>query len=449
MLSKFNFFVSALFISTFYLTPFGYSQTPQKINYQAVARDSETGVELSNQSAFLVAKILQSSPNGELIYQEEHANISTNEYGLFSIQIGGGNPVSGNFDQINWGSNQFWLEIDIDLGDGLETMGSMQFVSVPYALHAETVSNPEDADSDPTNELIQNFDFNSEENQLTITEGDQELSVNLQSLIDDADADPANEAITNFSLDGDFLILNEQQDWAVNMGQFYEDDDPDPTNELINENGLALSSSGIFTINEGENTNSIDLSPLIPDADADPTNEAIPDNGLNLLNDTILQITEGSTLHELNLADLRDDEDWKKADSEEFVYNTDQNIGIGTSQPTSTLDLKGSFGVKYTILENDEMNSYTVTDEDHLIVFKLESGGADPFVISLPNAADCPGRMLEFVRKGPTGIDIEVLFGGSDLDFEPPSIPYDFGGSFDGATKFVSLGSDGWIRIDI
>lgn len=450
MFSKSIFYPFALCFITLFSSLSAYCQTPQRINYQAIARDAKSGVELSNQPVFLVVKILQSSSDGELVYQEEHPNVSTNDYGLFSIQIGNGNPVMGNFGQINWGSNQFWLEIDIDLGNGLETMGSMQFVSVPYALHAETVSNPEDADSNPTNELIQNFDFNSEENQLTITEGDQELSVNLQSLVDDADADPTNEAITNFSLDGDFLILNEQQDWAVNMSQFYDDADADPTNELINENGLALSSSGIFTISEGSNTNSIDLSPLIADADADPTNEAIPDNGLNLLNDTILQITEGSALHELNLADLRDDEDWKISESGEFVYNTDQSIGIGTSQPTSTLDLKGSLGVSYTILENDNISSYTVTDEDYLIVFKLESGGADPFVISLPNAADCPGRMLEFVRKGPTGIDIEVLFGGSDLDFEPPPIPYEIGDSpFDEVTKFVSLGSEGWIRIDI
>jgi len=488
---KSSLYLIAFCIFYLFSTGIAWGQTPKRVNYQAVARDAESGIELSNQAVFLVAKIIQTSSDGELIYQEEHPNITTNDYGLFSIQIGNGDPVMGNFDEINWGSNQYWLEIDIDLGDGLETMGSMQFVSVPYALHAETVSNPEDADpdptnelveslefnpeanqltliegnqqltvnlqsliedsdADPTNELVQSLDFSNEENELTLSEGGQELTVNLQSLVNDADADPSNEAISNFTLDGDFLILNEQQDWAVNLGQFYDDADPDPLNELIVENGLSLSSSGIFTISEGGTANSVDLSPLFNDADSDPTNEAIPDDGLNLLNDTILQITEGATLHELNLADLRDDEDWQKSESEEFVYNTEQSIGIGTSQPTSTLDLKGSLGVSYTIIENDNISSYTVTDEDHLIVFRLESGGADPFVISLPNAADCPGRMLEFVRKGPSGIDIEVLFGGSDLDFEPPSIPYEFGGSpFDEVTKFVSLGSEGWIRIDI
>lgn len=446
---KSTLFLAVCFFLTLISVDRVYCQTPQKINYQAVARDAESGVELSNQAVFLVAKIIQSSSGGELVYQEEHANISTNSYGLFSTEIGNGAPVVGSFDEINWSTDQFWLEIDIDLGDGLQTMGSMQFVSVPYALHAETVSNPEDADSDPTNELIQDFQFNSSENQLTLTEGDQELTVNLQSLVEDADADPTNEAINNFSLDGDFLILNEQQDWAVNLGQFYEDDDADTTNELIDANGLSLSANGILTISEGGNANSVDLSPLIDDADSDPTNEAIPDNGLNLLNDTILQITEGSTLHELNLASLRDDEDWKKSESEEYVYNNDQKIGLGTSTPTSTLDVKGSLGVNFTILDNENTNSYSVTEEDYLIVFKLSVIGADPYQITLPNAADCPGRVIEFVRKGPTGIDIEVFFSGSNLDFQEPAIPSDFGGSFDGATKYVSLGTEGWIRIDI
>jgi len=424
-------------------------QAPQKINYQAVARDADSGSELANQSVFLVAKIIQSSSGGALVYQEEHANISTNDYGLFSIEIGNGTPLTGSFDEINWSSNQFWLEIDIDLGDGLQTMGSMQFVSVPYAIHAETVSNPEDADADPTNELIQSFDFNSEENQLVLSEGDQELTVYLGSLVEDADADPTNEAITNFSLDGDFLILNEQQDWAVNMGQFYEDADADPSNELIDENGLVLSSSAILSISEAGATSSVDLSPLINDQDSDPTNEAIPDNGLNLVNDTILQIIEGETLHELNLASLRDDGDWRKSDSEEYVYNNNQSIGIGTSEPLSTLDVKGSLGVNYTLLDNQMISSYSVTEEDYLIVFKLNGSGADPFQITLPNAGNCLGRVIEFVRKGPSGIDIEVNFNGSDIDFEDPGGSYEFGGTLDEATKFVSLGSNGWIRIDI
>jgi len=449
VLSKSFLYSLVLFVLAFFLSISTYCQSPEKINYQAVARNSETGVELANQSVFLVAKILQNSPSGELIYQEEHPNISTNSYGLFSINIGDGEAVSGNFSDINWGNNNYWLEIDADLGEGLETMGSMQFVSVPYAFHAETVSNSDDADANPENELIESFEFSTQENQLTLTESGQQFTVDLESLVEDSDADTSNEAISSFSLDGDFLILNEQESWAVNLGQFYDDSDADPTNELINENGLSLSSSGLFTISEGDNTTTIDLSPLINDADPDPTNEAIADNGLNLLNDTILQITEGSTVHEINLADLKDDGDWTKSESEEFLYNTEQKIGIGTNTPSSTLDVQGSLGLSYTVVDNEIASSYSITPEDYLIVFKLNGNGSDPFQITLPNASDCPGRTIEFVRKGPTGIDIEVFFNGSDLDFNAPDIPYDFGGTLDGATKFVSLGSEGWIRIDI
>ena len=477
--------ITAVILHLFSANTFG--QSPHSINYQAVARDAETGEELVNQSVFLVAKIIQTAPNGELVYQEEHPNITTNEYGLFSMQIGNGDQTFGNFADINWGSNSFWLEIDMDLGDGLETMGSMQFVSVPYALHAETVANPDDADADPTNELIQNLSFDPEQNNLVITQGDQEYSVNLESLVNDADADPTNEliqdisynssdssltimqgdqelsvnlgqlindedadpeneAISNFSLEGDFLILNEQEDWAVNMAQFYEDADADPANELISEFNFT-DANHTLSVTEGGLTNTVDLSPLIDDADADPTNEAIPNNGLNLLNDTILQITEGSTTHELNLANLRDDGDWTKSQSGENLYNTDQRIGINTSNPTSSLDIKGSLAYSYTILDNTEISTYNVQEDDYLLVFRMTFGFNDLYV-ELPNASTCPGRAIELALKGSLTPSISVNFSGSQLNFGEP-IPYSFGSFLDYATRFLSLGDDGWIIVDV
>ncbi len=107
------------------LAPIGaLAQSPAFVSYQAVARNTKTGVELSNTDVFVITKIRRAGPNGAIVYQEEHPNVSTNLYGLFTLAIGGGNAVDGTFSAIDWSQGNFWFDIELDAGDGLESLGA-------------------------------------------------------------------------------------------------------------------------------------------------------------------------------------------------------------------------------------------------------------------------------------------------------------------------------------
>ncbi|MCB0402192.1 MAG: tail fiber domain-containing protein [Flavobacteriales bacterium] len=112
-----------------------YAQAPDLINYQAVARDA-SGIPLLSQPVSVTFSIRQGSSSGTVVYSETHAS-NTNPFGLFTLQIGGGTPVTGTFAGINWGTGLYYLEVTVN-GD---VMPTSQLLSVPYALHANTASS--------------------------------------------------------------------------------------------------------------------------------------------------------------------------------------------------------------------------------------------------------------------------------------------------------------------
>lgn len=504
------------------------AQTPHLINYQAVARNTTTGQELAHQQIFVSIKVLEDGANGDIVYQENHDGLETNYLGLFSLFIGGGESVTGSFDDIQWGDSQYWLAVDIDAGQGMQSMGSMQLVAVPYALHAETVSQIDDADADPTNELVHDIDFNTETSVFSLIQEGGVLTQDLSALIDDADADPTNELVqaiefnseTNvFSLiqeggtltqdfsgllegiDTDptnelvqaiefdaetsvFSLVQEGGTLTQNLSALIDDADSDPTNELVQAIEFDEETSTFSLVQEG-GTLTQDLSPLIDDADADPLNEAITNiqlvgtnlivdevynwsvslsqlvddadadptneliNSLELVNDTILKIQEGPTGElELNLAALKRDENWKKLSDNESITNIGSKVGIGTTTPTSTLEVNGSIGYKVRILDNTSGPvNYNVSDTDHIIVCKVEPPATSIITIVMPGAASCPGRSITIRRTGNTPLFAPVIisFGEDMIDFVDGVFSLN---DFKPETAtFISLGSNGWTQL--
>lgn len=239
------FFCAAIFIS--FQMP--WAQAPQGFRYQAVARNSNGDV-IKNQTISLRLFIRETSPSGASVYSESHS-VFSGELGIFSLTVGKGNPILSSFNAIDWSNSNYWLEVEMDASGGTnyQSLGSSQIMSVPYALHAATVEEKDDADADPTNEL-QQLSFNPINNELTLSKGN---SVTIPTGGTDADPDPLNE-IQTLSKNGSTVSLSR------NGGSFTDeinDADADPANELqqLNLNGMSLSIS---------NGNSIDLSPFQP-----------------------------------------------------------------------------------------------------------------------------------------------------------------------------------------
>lgn len=117
------------------------AQTPQGINYQAVIRDS-VGVPLAHQPVSVKMSFLSDTLHYEAEYAEIHTLI-TDAFGRVNLQIGRGEPITGNFSEIPWAGGNIFLrtETDPEGGTNFQLLGQSQLLSVPYAFFAEQSGN--------------------------------------------------------------------------------------------------------------------------------------------------------------------------------------------------------------------------------------------------------------------------------------------------------------------
>ena len=170
---------------------------PMGINYQAVARDAN-GDELINRNIDVRLSIISGSPAGEVKWEEVHSEVTTSQFGLFNIVIGQGicsNGTVTSFEDISWGDNLHFLKVEIKFDSEYLTMGTMQFLSVPYALYAKKSLEPGPqglpgpAGDPATDDQVLSYD---PQTHILSLENDDN-PVNLSGLINDADADTDNE----------------------------------------------------------------------------------------------------------------------------------------------------------------------------------------------------------------------------------------------------------------
>lgn len=470
-----------------------FAQTPETINYQAVARNSQTGLELANTPIFISIMIRSNGPNGTIVFQENHSGVSTDDFGLFAIQIGSGSPVIGSLGSINWATGTYWLDSEVDAGDGLQSAGTMQLVSVPYALHARTADNVDDDDADPINELVENLTV-TDEGILLLEQnnGTNNFSVDL-STISDGDSDPTNELVNEFSFDQEdrdlFLAQNDGSNFTVNIGGV-DDADADPTNELVNDFSF---NSATRTLNLAQNDGSSFSANIggVDDADADPTNEFV--ESLTFEVDTrILTLTQGegpTQSVEIPNPDLL----WEFNEGPNTVYNDQNKIGIGLDNPNARLTvqaqsssengleiqtneediifeagedgiglggennsnsdvhIEGSKSVSFRNFEGQLLPSeLTIEPEDFLVIINFPSILGSSVEVIMPNPADFPGREIIIKRIGAAGsLTLGVLFefGGANVNGSSPSGQNISPFSTADTRWYVSAGSLGWITL--
>lgn len=138
-----------LLLTFYFFLLSSHAQAPQAFKYQTVVRDGSNAI-VSNHPVGLRISILQNTSTGTAVYVETHATM-TNALGIVSLEIGSGNPVSGDFSAIDWSSNPHFVKIELDPAGGIayQDMGTSQLLSVPYALHAKTAETINFTESDP------------------------------------------------------------------------------------------------------------------------------------------------------------------------------------------------------------------------------------------------------------------------------------------------------------
>lgn len=380
-----------------------WAQAPEGISYQAVAR-TNSGVLLQNQSFDVRLHILSGGPQGFLEYTEVHS-VTTNDYGVFTLQIGDGTIFLGDLSMIDWGADTYFLQVEIDLGGSgnYVDLGTTQFLSVPYALYAKNAENTDDADADPTNELQ---DLTKTGTTIGITGG------NTITLLDD---DPGNE-VQNISKSGNSISLDLtggtvflNDDDAINEiqtisktdslvtlsntgGSFILLDD-NPANELqtLSRSGdtIRLSPSGGFVVDR------------TTDADADPTNEI---QTISKTGNIITLSNSGGTINDaVNDADADPTNELQTLSRNGLTVHLSNGDSVQAPEP---------FAIKYIICLEANVPSQTGGANDAAMVgeVKMFAGSFAP-----SNWAFCQGQIL-LISNYPDLYDVlGTTYGGDGV----------------------------------
>lgn len=131
----------SLFPFVFFLLSFVFPcalcQTPQGFTYQALAVNG-SGEPIRNQALPVRITIQSDTLGGTIFWYEEHAGVTTNATGIFSLIVGKGSKISGTantFTDIDWAVTPKYIKAEINNGTWLN-MGSSRLWSIPYAMTA-------------------------------------------------------------------------------------------------------------------------------------------------------------------------------------------------------------------------------------------------------------------------------------------------------------------------
>ena len=115
---------------------------PSGMKYQAVARDA-AGVVIANRPISLKIELKNSSTDGGQIYYVEEHKVTTNQIGLFDLVVGGGQRISGTFENIPWSSKDIWMGVSIKDANNanFSSVSESKLLAVPYAYYAVTAGD--------------------------------------------------------------------------------------------------------------------------------------------------------------------------------------------------------------------------------------------------------------------------------------------------------------------
>ncbi len=107
-------------------------------NYQAVIRDN-SGELIKDQNVRFRISIIIGNADNTPVFQEIHS-VQSNAYGVCNLKIGNGSNQSVSFNLIDWSLGDYFMNVELDEtgGESYKNMGTVQLLSVPFSLHAQS-----------------------------------------------------------------------------------------------------------------------------------------------------------------------------------------------------------------------------------------------------------------------------------------------------------------------
>ncbi|MCD4769076.1 MAG: hypothetical protein K8R35_02780, partial [Bacteroidales bacterium] len=136
--SKFSILIAVLLLLVAFFSE-AFAQTPQLLNYQAVARLG-TGELIAGETTNVRIAIILGDITPFVLWEEEH-EVTTNDYGLFTLKIGDTEATKTDgtlsyFSEIIWSAGPLHIRTKIEYEGSWYEMPASPIVSVPYALMA-------------------------------------------------------------------------------------------------------------------------------------------------------------------------------------------------------------------------------------------------------------------------------------------------------------------------
>lgn len=107
------------------------------MKYQILVTDKNGEIKASSPVTLDFA-IREGSADGEIVAGEQ-VTTTTSDKGIAYVDLGAqsSNPI----ENLDWSGKTYFLEIRIDRGSGMESLGSSQIMSVPRAIHSSSASS--------------------------------------------------------------------------------------------------------------------------------------------------------------------------------------------------------------------------------------------------------------------------------------------------------------------
>ncbi|MEX2485036.1 MAG: hypothetical protein WED10_10765 [Brumimicrobium sp.] len=284
------------------------------INYQAVAIDTDgkevVGKDVVGKPLYKkdigVKFTITSGAEGSIYYQEEHST-TTDDNGLFSLNIGLGELTSEtdytNLLDMPWINGDQWLTVEIAIGDDgdYELVSNQKFMSVPYAYYTDDIADDAITTEKILDSTILNQDMSTSSVDTRVIEDSTILNEDISTGSVDTrvieDSTILNQDMSTGSVDTrvieDSTILNEDMSTGSVDTRIIED------STILNED---MSTASVDTrviedstiLNEDMSTGSVD-SRVIENESI--LNEDIADGTIDLTSKVtnVLQVENGGT----------------------------------------------------------------------------------------------------------------------------------------------------------